>query len=133
MSLQVHALHGHAVGLVQDLNRIHFIQKCLNRLSAQDAQFIYDALVAHCVVVRLIATDAASCSDGLIMLLESNVLTLLHNSLQTLFSLVQSPFRKYVVQYIYLIIEPHFTNPLYQSFWGNIRSLSKQKFSSNVI
>ena len=49
------------------------------------------------------------------------------------FSLVQDPFGNYVVQYILDLNEPCFTDPLCQSFYGNIAFLSKQKFSSNVI
>ena len=49
------------------------------------------------------------------------------------FSLVQDPFGNYVLQYIVDLAEPVFTNPLCYSFQHSIPSLSKQKFSSNVI
>ncbi len=34
----IHALQDRVVELIQDLNGNHVIQKCLNRLSAEDAQ-----------------------------------------------------------------------------------------------
>ena len=49
------------------------------------------------------------------------------------FSLVQDPFGNYVLQYIIDLQEEQFTNPLCYAFQGQIPSLSKHKFSSNVI
>lgn len=129
----IHALESHVVELVQDLNGNHVIQKCLNRLSAEDAEFIYQAVGAHCVVVgthrhgccvlqRCIDHASGPQKARLIAQITANS-----------FALVQDPFGNYVVQYILDLAEPHFTNPLCQTFAGNIPSLSKQKFSSNVI
>jgi hypothetical protein len=36
----MNALQYHVVDLVQDLNGNHVIQKCLNRLTPEDAEFI---------------------------------------------------------------------------------------------
>jgi hypothetical protein len=129
----IHALEDHVVELVQDLNGNHVIQKCLNRLSAEDGQFIYDAVGANCVVVgthrhgccvlqRCIDHASGEQRARLIAQITSNA-----------FALVQDPFGNYVVQYILDLTEPHFTEPLCQTFRGNIPALSKQKFSSNVI
>ena len=109
------------------------IQKCLNRLSAEDAQFIYDAVGTNCVVVgthrhgccvlqRCIDHASGEQRARLIAQITANA-----------FSLVQDPFGNYVVQYILDLNEPHFTEPLCRNFCGNIPALSKQKFSSNVI
>ncbi|KAF9886652.1 hypothetical protein FE257_011292 [Aspergillus nanangensis] len=129
----IHSLQDHVVELVQDLNGNHVIQKCLNRLSAEDAQFIYDAVGGNCVVVgthrhgccvlqRCIDHASGEQRARLIAQITSNA-----------FALVQDPFGNYVVQYILDLAEPHFTEPLCQTFRGNIPALSKQKFSSNVI
>ncbi|KAI9372007.1 hypothetical protein BJX61DRAFT_534343 [Aspergillus egyptiacus] len=129
----IHALKDHVVELVQDLNGNHVIQKCLNRLSAEDSQFIYDAVGANCVVVgthrhgccvlqRCIDHASGEQRARLIAQITSNA-----------FALVQDPFGNYVVQYILDLAEPHFTEPLCHAFRGNIPALSKQKFSSNVI
>ncbi|PLB41522.1 putative RNA-binding protein [Aspergillus candidus] len=129
----IRSLEDHVVELVQDLNGNHVIQKCLNRLSAEDAQFIYDAVGANCVVVgthrhgccvlqRCIDHASGDQRARLIAQITSNA-----------FALVQDPFGNYVVQYILDLAEPSFTEPLCQTFRGNIPALSKQKFSSNVI
>lgn len=129
----VHALQNHVVELVQDLNGNHVIQKCLNRLPADDAQFIYDAVGSDCVIVgthrhgccvlqRCIDHASGEQRARLISQITSNA-----------FSLVQDPFGNYVVQYILDLGEPHFTEPLCEAFRGNVPALSKQKFSSNVI
>ncbi|KAI9863830.1 MAG: hypothetical protein M1813_003482 [Trichoglossum hirsutum] len=88
----IHALQDKVVALIQDLNGNHVIQKCLNRLSAEDAQISMNA-----------------------------------------FALVQDPFGNYVVQYILDLGETSYSEPLIQRFLGHISTLSKQKFSSNVI
>ncbi|KAL2821745.1 hypothetical protein BDW59DRAFT_174097 [Aspergillus cavernicola] len=129
----IYSLKDHVVQLVQDLNGNHVIQKCLNRLSAEDSQFIYEAVGANCVVVgthrhgccvlqRCIDHASGEQRARLIAQITSNA-----------FSLVQDPFGNYVVQYILDLAESHFTEPLCHAFRGNIPALSKQKFSSNVI
>ncbi|KAL8962906.1 MAG: hypothetical protein Q9193_000759 [Seirophora villosa] len=127
------ALKDRVVELIQDLNGNHVIQKCLNRLSPEDAQFIFDAVGLHCVVVgthrhgccvlqRCIDHASGHQKAHLIAQITSNA-----------FSLVQDPFGNYVLQYIVDLQESVFTNPLCYSFQGNIPLLSKQKFSSNVV
>lgn len=129
----IRALRDRVVDLVQDLNGNHVIQKCLNRLSAEDAQFIYEAVGGNCIVVgthrhgccvlqRCIDHASGEQRARLIAQITGNA-----------FHLVQDPFGNYVVQYILDLAEPHFTEPLCQSFRGNVPALSKQKFSSNVI
>ncbi|CAO1602339.1 hypothetical protein XANCAGTX0491_005955 [Xanthoria calcicola] len=127
------ALQDRVVELIQDLNGNHVIQKCLNRLSAEDAQFIFDAVGLNCVVVgthrhgccvlqRCIDHASGHQKAQLIAQITANA-----------FSLVQDPFGNYVLQYIVDLQEVAFTNPLCYSFQGHIPLLSKQKFSSNVI
>lgn len=127
------ALQDRVVELIQDLNGNHVIQKCLNRLSAEDAQFIFDAVGHNCVVVgthrhgccvlqRCIDHASGHQKAQLIAQITANA-----------FSLVQDPFGNYVLQYIVDLQEVAFTNPLCYSFQGHIPLLSKQKFSSNVI
>lgn len=129
----IHALEHHVVELVQDLNGNHVIQKCLNRLGAEDAEFIYEAVGANCVVVgthrhgccvlqRCIDHASGAQKARLIAQITSNS-----------FALVQDPFGNYVVQYILDLGEPQYINPLCHTFAGNVPALSKQKFSSNVI
>ncbi|KAJ5670742.1 uncharacterized protein N7477_006105 [Penicillium maclennaniae] len=129
----IRALKQHVVDLVQDLNGNHVIQKCLNRLGAEDAEFIYEAVGTHCVTVgthrhgccvlqRCIDHASGDQKAKLIAQITANS-----------FALVQDPFGNYVVQYILDLAEPKFTSPMCRTFAGNVASLSKQKFSSNVI
>jgi len=39
------------VDLIEDLNGNHVIQKCLNRLTQEENQFIYDAAMQECVEI----------------------------------------------------------------------------------
>lgn len=137
------------VELIQDLNGNHVIQKCLNRLTPEDAQvschvtlvvfyaneikFIFDGVGNNCIVVgthrhgccvlqRCIDHASGHQKAQLISQITANA-----------FSLVQDPFGNYVVQYIVDLAESAFTDPLCYSFKGRIPLLSKQKFSSNVI
>ncbi|CAD6449773.1 79d3e87a-06a9-425a-8ebf-7e366b9582fa [Sclerotinia trifoliorum] len=127
------ALRFRVVELIQDLNGNHVIQKCLNKLSPTDAQFIFDAVGQHCVDVgthrhgccvlqRCIDHASGDQKAWLIRQISNNA-----------YVLVQDPFGNYVVQYILDLNEPIFTEPLVAMFGGRVAQLSKQKFSSNVI
>ncbi|KAG9233476.1 armadillo-type protein [Amylocarpus encephaloides] len=127
------ALRYRVVELIQDLNGNHVIQKCLNKLSPMDAQFIFDAVGTHCVDVgthrhgccvlqRCIDHASGEQKAWLIRQISNNA-----------YVLVQDPFGNYVVQYILDLNEPIFTEPLVAMFQGRVGQLSKQKFSSNVI
>jgi len=129
----INALRYRVVELIQDLNGNHVIQKCLNKLSPMDAQFIFDAVGKHCVDVgthrhgccvlqRCIDHASGDQKAWLIRQISDNA-----------YVLVQDPFGNYVVQYILDLNESVFTEPLVQMFQGRVGQLSKQKFSSNVI
>ncbi|KZF20668.1 ARM repeat-containing protein [Xylona heveae TC161] len=129
----IYALRDRVVELIQDLNGNHVIQKCLNRLSAEDAQFIFDAVGTNCVVVgthrhgccvlqRCIDHASGHQKAQLVRQISANS-----------FSLVQDPFGNYVIQYILDLGESAFSEPLWGGFLGKVPTLSKQKFSSNVI
>ncbi|KAI9800409.1 MAG: hypothetical protein M1833_003295 [Piccolia ochrophora] len=105
----IYALQDKVVELIQDLNGNHVIQKCLNRLSPEDAQ-------------RCIDHASGSQKAQLISQISMNAL-----------ALVQDPFGNYVVQYILDLGEATYTEPLIHRFVNQIAALSKQKFSSNVI
>lgn len=127
------ALRYRVVELIQDLNGNHVIQKCLNKLTSHDAQFIFDAVGKHCVDV---GTHRHGCcvlqrcidhADG------EQKAWLIRQISNNAYVLVQDPFGNYVVQYILDLNESIFTEPLVAMFKGRVGQLSKQKFSSNVI
>ncbi len=51
VALVVDALKEGVVKLIRDLNGNHVIQRCLQRLTPADLQFIYDAAQANCVEI----------------------------------------------------------------------------------
>ena len=129
----INALRYRVVELIQDLNGNHVIQKCLNKLSPIDAQFIFDAVGTNCIDVgthrhgccvlqRCIDHASGEQKAWLIRQISDNA-----------YVLVQDPFGNYVVQYILDLNEPVFTEPLVRMFQNRVAQLSKQKFSSNVI
>lgn len=132
-NMVIEALRFDVVQLIQDLNGNHVIQKCLNHLSPENAQFIFDAVGANCITVgthRHGCCVLQRCIDHASGLQKGG---LVDRVIENAFTLVQDPFGNYVVQYILDLAEPCFTEPLCRSFLGNIVFLSKQKFSSNVI
>ena len=129
----VQALSEQVVGLVQDLNGNHVIQKCLNKLGAEKSQFIYDAVGMNCVTVgthRHGCCVLQRCIDHAKSFQRAQLIARIT---KCAFDLVQDPFGNYVVQYILDLDELQFTKPICESFLGKIAPLSKQKFSSNVI
>ncbi|RDA93193.1 hypothetical protein CP533_3159 [Ophiocordyceps camponoti-saundersi (nom. inval.)] len=131
--LIIEALRFRVVELIQDLNGNHVIQKCLNKLAANDAQFIFDAVGSNCVDVgthRHGCCVLQRCIDHASGHQKAWLVERITDHARVL---VQDPFGNYVVQYIIDLNEPTFTDPVVQSFKGCIGSLSRHKFSSNVV
>eukprot|EP00163_Fabomonas_tropica_P031945 TRINITY_DN77_c0_g2_i1.p1 TRINITY_DN77_c0_g2~~TRINITY_DN77_c0_g2_i1.p1 ORF type:complete len:939 (-),score=284.15 TRINITY_DN77_c0_g2_i1:598-3414(-) len=119
--------------LITDLNGNHVIQRCLQRLSSTENQFIYDAVAKNCIDV---ATHIHGCcvfqrclDYGTLqqkLLLTQEVTT---NALR----LVCDPFGNYVVQHVLELRMHRVSQGLAAMFVGHLQELSRQKFSSNVI
>ncbi|ORY10564.1 armadillo-type protein [Clohesyomyces aquaticus] len=127
------AFSGKVVELIQDLNGNHVIQKCLNHLKSEDAQFIFDAVGMNCITVgthRHGCCVLQRCIDHASGFQKVN---LVRQITMCSFLLVQDPFGNYVVQYILDLADAGFTTPMCLGFAGKVAELSKQKFSSNVI
>jgi hypothetical protein len=133
IAIIIAAFDGQVVTLIQDLNGNHVIQKCLNHLQPEQAQFIFDAVGHHCLVVgthRHGCCVLQRCIDHATGKQQED---LVHCISQNAYTLVQDPFGNYVVQYILDLNEPKYTGTLCLQFCTKVQSLSKQKFSSNVI
>ncbi|CAI4212518.1 unnamed protein product [Parascedosporium putredinis] len=129
----VEALRNRVVELIQDLNGNHVIQKCLNKLSAADAQFIFDAVGMHCVEVgthRHGCCVLQRCIDHANTDQKAWLITRITEHAHVL---VQDPYGNYVIQYIIDLNEPAFTEPVVNQFRTHVSQLSRHKFSSNVI
>ncbi|KAL9134916.1 MAG: hypothetical protein Q9175_003903 [Cornicularia normoerica] len=129
----INALNGKVVDLIQDLNGNHVIQKCLNRLSPNDAQFIFDTVGTNCVSVGTHRHGCCVLQRCIDHATGHQKAKLISQITKSAFHLVQDPFGNYVLQYIVDLQESCFTDPLCYTFQGQIPQLSKQKFSSNVI
>ncbi|KAK2591425.1 hypothetical protein QQS21_010889 [Conoideocrella luteorostrata] len=131
--LIIEALRFRVVELIQDLNGNHVIQKCLNKLTSLDAQFIFDAVGNNCIEVgthRHGCCVLQRCIDHASGEQKPWLIGRITNHARIL---VQDPFGNYVVQYIIDLNEPSFTEPVVATFQGCIIQLSRHKFSSNVI
>ncbi|KAF3161030.1 hypothetical protein TWF106_002013 [Orbilia oligospora] len=129
----INALRGKVVELIQDLNGNHVIQKCLNRLKPEDAQFIFDAVGKNCVTVGTHRHGCCVLQRCIDHASTPQRAELIAHITENAFALVRDPFGNYVVQYILDLGEPELAEPMIHKFLGRIIELSMQKFSSNVI
>jgi hypothetical protein len=129
----IRALSGQVVDLIQDLNGNHVIQKCLNHLKSSEAQFIFDAVGEHCVIVGTHRHGCCVLQRCIDHASGYQKVDLVRKITSNSFDLVQDPFGNYVVQYILDLNDPKFTTPMCEGFRGKVVELSRQKFSSNVI
>ncbi|KAJ1980110.1 hypothetical protein H4R35_001251 [Dimargaris xerosporica] len=133
ISTVVQALKDHVVTLIKDINGNHVIQKCLNRLSGDQNQFIYDSVCASC---NEVATHRHGCcvfQRCIDHASEPQKRQLVHEVTANALLLVQDPFGNYVVQYVLDLKRQEFSDPLIRQFARDVCRLSVQKFSSNVV
>ena len=127
------ALSMNVVTLIKDLNGNHVVQKCLNRLGAEDNQFIYNAVAAHCVEVATHRHGCCVLQRCIDHASDSQRMQLVQEITYNALTLVQDPFGNYVVQYILDLNDARFSDAVIRQFVGSVCLLSVQKFSSNVI
>ncbi|OZJ02584.1 hypothetical protein BZG36_03653 [Bifiguratus adelaidae] len=133
IDIVIYALNPNVVTLIKDLNGNHVIQKCLNRLSSEDNQFIYNAVSKNCVEVathRHGCCVLQRCIDHASDAQKTQLVTeITYHAL----TLVQDPFGNYVVQYVLDLGDAQYSDTLIKRFIGHVCTLSVQKFSSNVM
>merc|ERR1712137_586668 len=133
VQLVVNALKSSVVSLIQDLNGNHVIQRCLNRLSYRDKQFIYDAVADNAVEVSTHRHGCCVMQRCIDSASNEQKLQLVRQISKSALALVKDQFGNYVVQYVLELDFSIVRVDLIQEFCGHIASLSTQKFSSNVI
>ncbi|OAJ44366.1 hypothetical protein BDV3_002420 [Batrachochytrium dendrobatidis] len=133
ISTVVRALALNVVSLIKDLNGNHVIQKCLNRLSHENNQFIYNAVRKHCTEIATHRHGCCVLQRCIDHASDSQRVQLVAEITYHALTLVQDPFGNYVVQYVLDLAEIKFSEAIVHRFLGNICLLSVQKFSSNVI
>lgn len=127
------ALSMNVVTLIKDLNGNHVIQKCLNRLTCEQNQFIYNAVTQHCVEVATHRHGCCVLQRCIDHASESQKQQLVAEITFHALPLVQDPFGNYVVQYVLDLNDGIYADGVIRRFIGNVCILSVQKFSSNVI
>ncbi|GBC53657.2 ARM repeat-containing protein [Rhizophagus irregularis DAOM 181602=DAOM 197198] len=127
------ALNPNVVTLIKDLNGNHVIQKCLNRLSSEDNQFIYNIISKNCIEVATHRHGCCVLQRCIDHASETQKIQLVTEITYNALTLVQDPFGNYVVQYVLDLGDNRFADSLIRKFIGNVCSLSVQKFSSNVM
>ncbi|PSR86915.1 Pumilio 12 like [Actinidia chinensis var. chinensis] len=132
-SMVVSSLNPGIVTVIKNMNGNHVAQRCLQYLSPEYCEFLFEAAIANCVEL---ATDRHGCcvlqkclgrSDGehrrrMICEITSNALIL-----------SQDQFGNYVVQFIFENHVPWATIDILDQLEGNYGDLSMQKYSSNVV
>ncbi|KAI3450921.1 hypothetical protein Pfo_007586 [Paulownia fortunei] len=132
-SMVVSSLKLGMMNLMKNMNGNHVAQCCLQYLTPEYSEFLFEAVASNCVEL---ATDRHGCcvlqkclnhSDceqrhHLIKEIASNVLLL-----------SQDQFGNYVVQFIFDIHLPWATTDILDQLEGNYGDLSVQKYSSNVV
>jgi len=133
VQIVIKSLRSSVVSLIQDLNGNHVIQRCLNKLSAEDNQFIYDSVASNCVAVATHRHGCCVLQRCIDHATDRQKVQIVREISASALSLVQDPYGNYVVQYVldlpYLAIH----SGLIRRFSGHLLELSTQKFSSNVI
>ncbi|KAK7282811.1 hypothetical protein RIF29_11881 [Crotalaria pallida] len=133
ISLVRSAIQPGFLDLIKDLNGNHVIQRCLQCLSCQDNEFIFDAAVKFCVDIathRHGCCVLQRCIDHSVGKHRDKLITEICK--HGLF-LAQDPFGNYVVQHIIEMEVPTASTKMNTQFKGNYVNLSTQKFSSHVV
>ncbi|XP_052190119.1 putative pumilio homolog 7, chloroplastic isoform X2 [Diospyros lotus] len=131
--LVVSAVQPGFLDLIRDLNGNHVIQRCLEYLSKEDNEFIFDAAAKFCVDIathqhgccvlnRCITQSAGKHREKLVAEITAHGLFL-----------AQDAFGNYVVQYVIELKIPSAVASLISQFEGHYVQLSMQKFSSHVV
>ncbi|KAI5060995.1 hypothetical protein GOP47_0023500 [Adiantum capillus-veneris] len=133
VSMVTASLRPGVVTLIKDLNGNHVVQRCLQHLSSEDSQFIFEVVTSHCVEIathrhgccvlqRCIDFSKGTPQQELIAEIAANALLL-----------SQDPFGNYVVQYVLDLGMPWVVVKVIEQLGGHVAHLSMQKFSSNVV
>jgi len=131
--LVVSTLSPGVVNLIRDLNGNHVIQRCLQRMSPIEAQFIYDAACEHC---HDIATHRHGCcvlQRCIDFSTNQQRRILVENIAAHSLPLSQDPFGNYVVQYVLELGHTESSSLVMENLRGHYSDLAVQKFSSNVV
>ncbi|AGO13783.1 AaceriAGL086Cp [[Ashbya] aceris (nom. inval.)] len=131
------SLKNSVVQLSKDLNGNHVVQKCLQKFSPADSQFIFDAACADCVKIATHRHGCCVLQRCLDYGSDEQRDQLCAQVLANVDVLTLDPFGNYVVQYILTkeaeLPPPTYTAKIVAALKPRIIELSLHKFGSNVV
>ncbi|SCU87472.1 LAMI_0D06194g1_1 [Lachancea mirantina] len=134
--LIVDSLSGSVAELSRDLNGNHVVQKCLQKLNANDTQFIFDAACHDCVKIATHRHGCCVLQRCLDHSSKEQSRQLCENVVSNVDLLATDPFGNYVIQYILTkeaeSRDSEYTNKIVNILRPKIIELSLHKFGSNV-
>lgn len=133
IAVATQALKPGAVLLIKDLNGNHVVQRCLQRLSPEDSQFVYDAAAQHCVEIATHMHGCCVLQRCIDHASEAQKKHLVGEVAQQALTLALDPYGNYVVQYILNLGLSWASLAVMNRLKGSLAELSAQKFSSNVV
>ncbi|CAK9231067.1 unnamed protein product [Sphagnum troendelagicum] len=133
VAMVITALSDGVVELIKDLNGNHVVQRCLQKLSHEDSQFIFDAAALHCVEIATHRHGCCVMQRCVDFALDHQRQRLVAEVAANALTLSQDPYGNYVVQYILDLKTAWSSTEVMARLEGNYAFLSMQKFSSNVV
>eukprot|EP00759_Apiculatamorpha_spiralis_P013823 PhF_6_TR20535/c0_g1_i1/m.29642 len=121
------------IELMKDMHGCRVVQRCLEKWSNHDNQFIFVALLGRC---REVSCDRHGCcifQRCLEKATNQQRVVLSTEVLGELLHLVQDPFGNYIVQYLMDLEIPNFNAQCAMRLLHNVVPLACNKFSSNVV
>jgi hypothetical protein len=132
VAMFVDVIRPSVIQLSKDNKGNYLIQSFLKQFPPERNQFIYEAIIAHCVDVATHKVGCTLVNRCIDYANEHQLDTLITSIGHNCLDLVQDQFGNYVVQHI-LATKASFAPKIIQGLLGHIPELSVQKFSSNVI
>ncbi|CAK9271028.1 unnamed protein product [Sphagnum jensenii] len=133
VAMVIKALADGVVELIKDLNGNHVVQRCLQKLSHEDNQFIFDAAASHCVEIATHRHGCCVMQRCVDFAIDHQRQHLVAEVAANALTLSQDPYGNYVVQYILDLKTAWSSTEVMARLEGNYAFLSMQKFSSNVV
>ncbi|CAK9221168.1 unnamed protein product [Sphagnum troendelagicum] len=133
VAMVIKALADGVVELIKDLNGNHVVQRCLQKLSHEDNQFIFDAAASHCVEIATHRHGCCVMQRCIDFAIDHQRQHLVAEVAANALTLSQDPYGNYVVQYILDLKTAWSSTEVMARLEGNYAFLSMQKFSSNVV
>jgi pumilio RNA-binding family len=117
----------------EDINGNHVIQKILQCWSSEHNQFLYDAMERQCVEIACHKHGCCIMQKCIDAASQPQKKSLTQCIAKNTLVFVKNPFGNYVVQFVLKLKNQQVNLIVSKELMSNIISLSKQKFSSNVI